>query len=437
MKKHVNYLLFRQRCQMRLTIQFFNNKIMNMKRFCLSLVFIGLIICSYGQSSTTKRDTVISESKDRYKVVTNHYFDNLFIGVSGGMQILIGDHDKQMQFKDRLTPAVNAYLGKWFTPGIGVRAGYTGYKLKGLTHNNWTSARTHSTDEIYQDVKIAADLGQLEVQKFDYNHVHGDVLFNLSNIFAGYKANRFYNISPYLGVGWAWVTSAEPKTSEPTINLGIYNSFRLSNSFNLSVDFRGAMMKDDFDGELGGRKEEGIVSGTFGIVYNISNRNWTKEREVKVLTYDETELNALRDRVNKLANDNDALKKQITESSNPSITDLKIEKNVLLAPILITFPLNKSVVSNEARVNLGFFAKAIKEGKSNVVYSISGYADKGTGSVATNERLSRDRAEAIYNVLVREFGVPSSQLTISHHGGVENMYYDDPRLSRAVIVLGN
>lgn len=68
---------------------------------------------------------------------------------------------------------------------------------------------------------------------------------------------------------------------------------------------------------------------------------------------------------------------------------------------------------------------------------ISGYADKGTGSPATNERLSKARAEAIYNVLVNEFGVPASQLTTSHYGGVDNMYYDDPRLSRAVIVLGN
>ena len=88
-------------------------------------------------------------------------------------------------------------------------------------------------------------------------------------------------------------------------------------------------------------------------------------------------------------------------------------------------------------LNLGFFAKVIKVGKSNVVYNISGYADKGTGTPATNERLSKERAEAIYNVLVREFGVPASQLTISNYGGVENMYYNDPRLSRAVIVLGN
>lgn len=109
----------------------------------------------------------------------------------------------------------------------------------------------------------------------------------------------------------------------------------------------------------------------------------------------------------------------------------------MVVPILVAFPINKSTISNEARVNLGFFAKAIKEGKSNVVYQISGYADKGIGSKAINERLSRESAEAVYNVLVRELGVPASKLMMSHHGGVDNMYYDDPRLSRAVIVLGN
>lgn len=87
-------------------------------------------------------------------------------------------------------------------------------------------------------------------------------------------------------------------------------------------------------------------------------------------------------------------------------------------------------------MNLGFFAKAIIEGKSIVVYQISGYSDKGTWSIAINERLGLERAEAVYNVLVREFCVPASQLTMSRHGGVENMYYDDPHLIRALIESG-
>ncbi|MGN0002881.1 MAG: OmpA family protein [Sphingobacterium composti] len=411
---------------------------MKIKIYSFTIALLTISSLSFSQEVT--KDSVVTENSDKYKVVTNKFFDNWFLGAGGGVQILFGDHDKQMQTKDRLTPAFNVSLGKWFTPGVGIRAGYTGNKLKGLTHNNSAisggSLKTHSTGEIYQDVKNAGDKGYLEVQEFNYNHIHGDILFNVANIFGGYRENRFYTIAPFVGIGWAWVNDA-PKTRQPSINVGLYNAFRLSSAFNLTLDLRGSLVKDDFEGEVGGRKEEGIVAGTLGLAYNFKKRNWDREKVVTISTYDETELNALRERVNKLANDNDALRKQLAESANKDITDVKIEKNILISPILVTFPINESTVSNEARVNLGFFAKAIKEGKSNVVYNISGYADKGTGSPATNERLSKARAEAIYNVLVKEFGVPASQLTTSHYGGVDNMYYNDPRLSRAVIVLGN
>lgn len=50
-----------------------------------------------------------------------------------------------------------------------------------------------------------------------------------------------------------------------------------------------------------------------------------------------------------------------------------------------------------------------------------------------NEKLSKERAHAVYDCLVKEFGVKESQLRIDYKGGVENMFYNDPRLSRAVI----
>ena len=206
-----------------------------MKRFYFSGLLIALSLCVVGQS-TIRRDTTVTQHPDKYRVVTNRYFENWFAGISVGGQVLLGDHDKQMQFLDRITPAIEGNIGKWFTPGIGVRMGYTGYQLKGLTHNSYSSAKTHSTGEIYEDVRISTDLGKLEVQKFNYNHIHGDVLFNLSHIFNGYNESRFYTISPYAGIGWAWVTTGDPRSSEPTINLGIYNSFRLNHAFNLTLD---------------------------------------------------------------------------------------------------------------------------------------------------------------------------------------------------------
>jgi len=77
--------------------------------------------------------------------------------------------------------------------------------------------------------------------------------------------------------------------------------------------------------------------------------------------------------------------------------------------------------------------RSILDAKRNDGGTVSGYADAATGNKKINEKLSRDRAQAVYDCLTKEFGVQASQLEIDYKGGVDNMFYDDPALSRAVI----
>lgn len=77
----------------------------------------------------------------------------------------------------------------------------------------------------------------------------------------------------------------------------------------------------------------------------------------------------------------------------------------------------------------------IQQGNPNIIYRVTGYADAGTGTSEINERLSTERANAVYKCLVNEFQVSPKQLKVDHKGGVENMYYNDPKLSRAVISI--
>lgn len=398
---------------------------------CLGfLLFSSISTSSFCQESPgealsgadLRRDTTVIESEDKYQVVTNKFWDNSFFGAGIGAQLFFSDHNRQMEFGDRLTPAYDVYLGKWFTPGIGVRAAIGGFKVKGVTQNG-----NHSTGEVYDASK------SLEKMEFHYYHLHLDVLFNLTNMLKGYREDRFYTLSPYTGLGWmrSWET---PKSEEVGINIGLLNAFRLSKSVDLTLDARGTMVNDRFDGTVGGRMQEGVLTTTLGLVYKLPRREW-KKPATSVITYNEAGLVALRDRVNALERDNDALRKQLANSGSSTITDVKVENKMLAAPILVTFPINKSTVSNEARVNLGFFAGVIKKGNPAVVYKVTGYADKGTGNSGFNQRLSKQRAEAIYRVLVNEFGVPPSHLEVAYEGGVENMFYDDPRLNRAVITI--
>lgn len=385
----------------------------------MTFVFSG----SFAQTVKTVADSTVEVSTDRHQVVTNKFADNWFVGAGVGTQFFWGDHNRQMDFVDRLVPAFELHVGKWFTPGIGTRLAVNGIQNKGVTQNG-----SHSTGVIYD-----ASQG-LYNQEFNYLNLHADVLFNFTNLFSGYRPNRFYEISPYVGLGYMF-TWEDPRSDEVSANLGFFHKFRLNDRIDFTLDMRGSMVQDRFDGELGGRKDEGMLTTAVGVVFKIGKGSWDRE-STTIIRYDNTEeINALRARVNQLAQDNQALRRQLAEANDSSVTNLVLEKNVLAAPILVTFPINKSTVSNEARVNLGFFARIIKEGNPDLRYHILGYADKGTGTKATNQRLSRERAEAIYNVLVREFSVPSSQLEIDYKGGVDNMFYDDPRLSRAVITI--
>ena len=101
-------------------------------------------------------------------------------------------------------------------------------------------------------------------------------------------------------------------------------------------------------------------------------------------------------------------------------------------PLLITFTINRYTLTHKDRVNLGFLADVLKA-NPKMVYSITGYADRGTGRAKRNQFLAEKRAQVVYDCLVNEFGVPAAQLKRESLGGVGNMYYNDRRCSRSVL----
>lgn len=357
---------------------------------------------------------------DKYKVETNHFWDNWFVSAGFGGQVLFGNHDKQVKFFDRVAPALDIAVGKWFTPGIGVRLMYSGLSVKGATQKEGHGEfPAHSTGV---DVPGKGGDGYwLMKQKFNFYNLHLDALFNMSNILCGYNEKRVYNCTPYIGLGWARVWES-PQSMEVSANVGVLNSFRLNDALNLNLDIRGAYMSDRFDGELGGRWGEGVWSATVGLTYRFKQRGWGRSKTI-VRTHDrQRELKAMQDKLNDM-------QAQLAQRKRDSITVVR----TLAAANFVIFKIDTWNLTNESRVQLGLFAETIKKADPNAVYIITGYADKGTGSIERNVILSKNRARVVYECLVNEFGVPKKQLRVDHKGGVDNMFYNDPRLSRAVI----
>ena len=365
----------------------------------------------------------VEYSTDKFKVETNRFWSNWFISAGGGVNLYFGDHDKQVKFGKRLAPAVDVAIGKWFTPGIGVRFAYSGLSVKGATQTG-----IHSTGE---EVPGKGGYGYwLTKQKFNYFNFHLDAMFNMSNLLFGYNPNRVYSLSPYVGLG-VMKTNDTPKATEIAGHFGLLNSFRLCDALDLNLDIRGTLVSDAFDGEAYGRGGEGMLSATVGLTYKFKKRGWDKAKTV--VRIDNRAINALRQQLADAEAENDRLKRALAEGNRQKAKEIVTKASANL----VTFPIGKATLSNEARANLSLLAEAIKSGDKSVVYTITGYADAGTGSKRINERLSKRRAEAVFNCLVKEFGVSESQLRVDHKGGVDNMFYDDPRLSRAVITKAN
>jgi len=191
--------------------------------------------------------------------------DGWFVSVGGGAQIYFGEHDRKIPLGDRLAPALDVAVGKWFTPVFGARVMYSGLQARGATKLLSSQEGTaHGTGKVPSSSKYATH--RLQQSKFSLMNLHADALFNASEFVFGWHGDYVWQCSPYAGIGLAHVFDT-PKESSYSLNLGIFNAFRISDSFDINLDLRGVIVNQKLDGETGGRSGEGILDLTVGVSY--------------------------------------------------------------------------------------------------------------------------------------------------------------------------
>ncbi len=403
-------------------------------------------------------DSVVTKevkTADKYVVETNHFGDNWFISLQGGANMIFADHTNSFE---RVTQKgertwgnefggaglnIDLNFGKWFTPGIGTRLGLAYGNLRGWNGTLENNRRPDSQNIGKSRFGFIDDVNKPTRTNVKYINAHADLMFNISQMIHGYDQERFYSFIPYASLGFYKSVGTKPvslnnyDSKYGTLALaggfGILNRFKVSNRFDITLDIAAKVADDRFDGQIGGNgfwgaQFDGVASATLGVVYNIGKNYWDRST-ITTVRVNENVLNDLRERVGQLELTNDDLRKQLEEALNREVTP----ENVCGMPLLVTFRIDRWKLRNKDRVNLGFLAERIKA-NPKMIYSVTGFADKGTGSVRRNIFLARKRSEVIYNCLVKEFGVSEAQLKRDSKGGVANMYYNDPRCSRAVLV---
>lgn len=394
-----------------------------MKKILMLLGIASMTSFAFAQQAKTVTENEIVQIQDKYQVITNPFWDNWFFSIGGGAQVVFGNGDHIGNFKDRISPAMNISVGKWFTPGLGLRMQYSGLQAKGFT-----------TDEVaaYSDRSPLGD-GSYK-QRWDFMNLHGDILFNLNTLFAGYNPDPIYEVIPYIGAGFTHSYS-RPHIHAATLNAGIINRFRVTSVLELNLELSATGTEGKFDGEHGGKHDyDGILGVTAGVTYYLPNRGF--QRPVTQII-SELELNRMREQMNEMALANQNLQKKLAEAQHPVTVD-EVEEIVMtdvnIVPRAIFFTIGSSKLSPQEEMSLAFLAEKMKE-FPDAKYTINGYADSATGTQEFNRKLSLERAQNVKDLLVKKYGISADRLTVAAGGGVDK--FGQPILNRVVLVESN
>ena len=358
-----------------------------------------------------------------HQVITNFWHDNWFVFGDAGVNAYWADHTIG-NLSTRITPQFNVGFGKWFVPGVGVKVQFTGFQSK---ENKTVETRYTRNSETYYDAN-GNPYWKEQVKWWDLSV---NMMLNLSRLIKGYEGidspNLMNQFIASVGIGGTHHLGLPKGSSNHWsghLELQYSRFFSKKKNFSLDASLRGIFYSTEFDGISEQFFDENI-SLNVGFTYYFKNRGW--KRTVANTTYymeDQTTINELRAEINRLKN---AQKPVETVVVNQGV------ENLITFPYLVNFVIDKVKVVNRERVNLGVVA-AMMKATPNQKYLICGYADRHTGTVKRNVWLAEHRAKNVFKILTEEFGVPASQLVLDDKGGVENMYYDDPQLSRSVII---
>lgn len=365
-----------------------------MKKFLMVLALASVSVAGMAQETTEK-----------YSVATNSFWSNWFVQANVAGTAFYSSQERNAGFsksplKDfRNNLGLSLAIGKWFTPGLGLRT-----KVNGV----W--GRTVSSE----DAKANAS---------KYWQANEQVLFNLSNMLCGYNPNRVWNFIPYAGAGIA--RNMSYNTYAMGLQAGLLNEFRLSRKFALNLDLSYGIHEPDFDGNGAtfGEGKPSIKSKDrdlnveIGLTYNLGKATWNKVPDVDAINaLHQSQLDALNAQLADANAENDRLNNLIKNHKCPEAKTVTV-KEVATAPVSVFFNIGKSKIASRKDLQN---VKAMTETNKDAKFVVTGYADSKTGSAAYNQKLSQKRAEAVANELVK-MGVSRDNIEIVAKGGVADL----------------
>ena len=362
------------------------------------------------------------ENTKRGAYETNKAFDNTFIGIGAGINASIM-HPSQPKTWGNLGLAADVTFGKWWTPAVGARLGY---------HGMWNNSK-----QAFNASGIDADT------PFGFHYFHGDILWNISNSIAGYKADRFWDFAPYATMGLLSVNKSRTPFAKTTRNrewaggLGLLNILHVTERVNVTLDLmvlagKGSAYSTDSD------RVALFPSATIGLAFNLCKTTFDRHSEITPVVvpvpFTVEQYNSLAEKAAALEKENAALRDKAAQLEkqlapyrqlvngqtylydNGTFTAVDVKAG---SPLTLYFDCGSTQLSAREKAHLEFFTQSVLTPDTKL--SINGYADKQTGSAKRNQKLSEQRVKTVVDLL-KKAGASEENMECAAHGATIQLF---------------
>ena len=355
------------------------------------------------------------EKEKSYDEFSGHWL----IGVQGGIGQTVGE----TSFGTLISPAASVWFGYQFTPVWGLRAGLSGWQARGAVVDGSTSV-------------------------YRYNYVQGnvDVLVDLCGI-AGYRVSRAVN--PYLfagiGVNGAFnngeARDLSPRLPEdnllwdgsrvfPAGRFGVGMGVRITDAVHFNIEVNANILGDAFNSKRGSAVDWQL-GALAGFTFRIGLKKEKASEEIPVVepapaAEPEPEPAAEPEPAPVASATAVAAAGQSLEGAEYAAPAFEaVEENVF-------FLIGQSSIRESEASKVDAVADVLRANPQTRV-TVTGHADRETGSAERNMELSKERAENVAAALIAA-GIEADRITVLYRGAEETPF-DTPEENRVAICV--
>lgn len=324
-------------------------------------------------------------------------------------------------------------FGKLLSPNAQVGVGYNFNQVVGarFSLNTWQSKAGQNV------------AGNVYKWKWNYVAPMVDATFNLTNLFCEYNPDRLVEVGVFGGIGaniaWGNDEAADAKAailkSEAATEALKYGATPLENLWDGTKTRFVARVGANVDFRVSDRVKLGVElsANTLSDKYNskkAGNPDWYFNALVGVkVALGETHTTKVIPAPKPVEKIIERIIEKPAPAPAPKVESKVVEENFRRD---IFFPIGNTNIAKSQTTKIAEIVEYMKENPDAKI-TLTGYADKGTGSAAFNDKIAARRAQTVYNTLAAK-GVAKSRM-IKESKGCRVQPFEENDMNRVTICI--